>query len=52
VPSVSVADNALIAVAPAVDGILAVVTSFAVGGLFPIGMVILLDLHLLLLYCL
>jgi hypothetical protein len=32
VPSVSVADNALIA--PAVDGILAVVTSFAVGGCY------------------
>jgi hypothetical protein len=52
VPSVSVADNALIAVALLLDGILAVVTSFAVGGLLPIGMVNIAGLTSTALYCL
>jgi hypothetical protein len=47
-PSVSVADNAEDTVS-AVDGILAVVTSFAVGGCYLLNGI---DLHLLLLYCL
>lgn len=39
VPSVSVAVNADIAVAPAVDGMVAFVALFATGGLFPTGIV-------------